>query len=842
MANCIPKEATTEGSQGTEITDPGYWMLGFDISPDVSLNGVGINTAKEEAVRIGLFSRFRLPSSVMARHQVTANVARASYEARKTYLLRIGPEMMDTFAASMKRYGITEANFDRVALATGEIKRTAKEGIVGAYEFAGEHASVLAPKEKQFVEATRIQLDRLWRIVRGYDAKVVPILDELGLKNDPATMKVLQALQEGVQPDNPLPVEYYLAAERTQGLINIKPDHDLSGELDPNKWFGLMPIDQERTALLSEIKDLQDQVSLDPHQPDVEARQVDLMWKLQRLSDLETQIQKKSQRTVLGQVLPGRQHYAPLTLAKDPDAAPFLFETNPKNIMRRAVWGALTKRYFDELLHNAKIAKPLIKDVDLENYMVDWINIQRGVTGYHADAWIRQVATQMSQKFGKGVVTEDMVRNAVSDMMKFQVLTKLFMGMRFPVVNSLQSVMTVYPLVGAKTYAKAIMRAFTKEGWLEAKAYGVLGEAGERFMLESAALSPDRWIDRIINKWPLTKLAERTEQWNRVAAFHAGKIDFEVTGRVHPALRTVNQSVHDLSPKAAARAVGKGMVDTTQFILSKENRPLAFSGSSARRLFFQFRTFGVAYSTLAADLWRYDKPAFARMAGALGFIGGLPAFPMFDFVRHQILKNTGFALPENNGFSTLAHAITYGFLPTDLVVPEIPFDVTSTIEPFNLPRSLQGRDLISSALGPTFGPFVNFVGDLSNTGLSPEAGKAAVRMLSPTAVNIGESIVEDMRGGVHTPAGQLMVERTAPQRWAHMAGLFPSAKSDYYGIRQKLVDAIQSGNMDTVDAIRQEAESRGVIVNDKMLRGIRSQIKGAETKTRWKDILDMFAR
>lgn len=836
MANCIPKEATTEGPQGTEITDPGYWMLGFDVSPDVSLNGVGINTAKEEAVRIGLFSRFRLPSAVMSRLQETANLMRAAFESRRTYLLRIGPEMMDTFAKSMKRYGITEANFDRVALATGEIKRVAKEGVVGAYEFTGKHASILAPDEKKFVEATRISLDRLWRIVRGYDTKVVPILEELGLKNDPATMKVLQSLQEGLQPDSPLPVEYYLAAERTQGLINIKPDHDLSGELDPNKWFGLMPIDQERTALLSEIKDLQDQVSLDPHQPDIEARQVDLMWKLQRLSDLETQIEKKSQRTILGQVLPGKQHYAPLTLAKDPDAAAFLFESNPKNIMRRAVWGALTKRYFDELLHNAKIAKPRIGDVDLENYMVDWINIQRGVTGYHADAWIRQVATQMSEKLGKGAVTEDMVRNAVSDMMKFQVMTKLFMGMRFPVVNSLQSVMTVYPLVGAKTYAKAVMRAFTKEAWIDAKAYGILGEAGERFMLESAALSPDRWIDNLMNKWPLTKLAERTEQWNRVVANEAGKIDYEVTGRVHPALRTVNQSVRNLTPKAAARAVGKGMVDSTQFILSKENRPLAFSGSSARRLFFQFRTFGVAYSTLAVDLWKHDKVGFARMAGALGFIGGLPAFPMFDFVRHQILKNTGFALPENNGFSLLGNAITFGFLP------QVPFDVTSTIEPFNLPRSLQGRDLISSALGPTFGPFVNFVGDLSNTGLSPEAGKAAVRMLSPTAVNIGESIVEDMRGGTHTPAGELMVERTAPQRYMHMAGLFPSAKSDYYGIRQKLVDAIQSGNMDTVAAIRQESEARGVRVTDKMLRGIRAQIKGAETKTRWKDILDMFAR
>jgi len=422
-------------------------------------------------------------------------------------------------------------------------------------------------------------------------------------------------------------------------------------------------------------------------------------------------------------------------------------------------------------------------------------------------------------------------------------------------VNFTQSGLTVYPLVGGKIYGRAfatavadyIAMASGKVGikqagtsgvgnaWMRARAAGALGEAGERFLMEAESLGATK-TDALLKHWPIARLAEWTEAFNRVVAYEAGRIKAYQPGfNPQQAQKIVKTFLitDGMSKKLMADRYARAVVDATQFILTKEGKPLAFAGGALRRVWGQFQSYRVGYGTLLFSLAKHDPAGFARAMGALVAVAGPMGLPFFEAVNHTFLKNGLPPLPDVNGAA-------WALRTAGLDMP--PIDVTAGVEPFNMPRSFGATDVMSMVLGPTFGGALGVVDAASKEGwTSPRAIRAGIRAAVPEVGNIAETAKAYSQGGLVTlPGGEPIMKLNNQQMLARILGLRPALKADYYRTRDQLKSAIEGQNWSAVKAIMDRERQRGVLMTRRNMSGIIGQIKAERTKTAIGSVGDIY--
>jgi len=846
MAKCVSVVETKDGE--TEVRDPRLIVVGADVSP-AAIDGEGTRAFADE-MRKGLspIKSFVPPYVTMGSEESTKGFYAYMNRIRRTLHMQM-PARLDRrynklvekhFGAAHKWSTEPHGDGEQFVLMHDVLERPVKNGAVGGYELNMsklDKGFKVDPKIEAFAKEYKERVtEDLYKITSGKTAKAWFILKSLGIEDNPRNLKKIMDLQgriakQGIIPSGVDP-QLLRAAQLTEGMFDIRVAQDTSIPFD-NGHFLMMPIPRERAVLLEEIKQKEKQLAggiMDPGLAKVYQATIDK--NLARLQALEAAIQARESR-LPGQTILPRRYFSQMFLAKDPAGVPFRFETDIDTLHKRLVHGAMGKRWFDVMLDQGREAISQTQNKDLQKFTVDWINAMRGVKGFQQDAWIRATASRFS-KYG---VSEDMIRKDISELMKFQAVTKLFVSPRFALVNSMQSIMTLLPLVGPKIFFRAVARAYQVggEAWQRAGRAGLLDESGVRFLRESESYGGATKLDWFIKNWPIARVATLTESINRVTSYEAGRmLDEAGQARLKPILRTLFTK-EEMSAARLRHEYGLSMVDATQFILAKEGRPLAFVGGAAQQLVGQFRTFGIAYTTLLHDMWKHDKRSFARAMASLWFVGGLPAFPFYDFVRNRFLKHAGIDLPEWNGFSGALSLLGAGaWIPHTI-------DVTTSVEPFNLPRSFSARDLASTALGPTFGPMVGLGEDVSQYGPgSPQAIKTGMRMVSPEIVAAGEAGTEWWRGGVSSPAGMPIAKQTGPQLLARGLGIRGPIKGTYIQARRDLSAALERGDWKLVDSLKAKYRAEGLIIPKQMISRLKGEIKANKTKSQLDEMGDIF--
>lgn len=830
----------------------------------------------------GFAKSLRVPSSVFARAKQTAEMFVRALDTKGTLLSKLPQRYGQRAQGIWNRYNIVEADKPAFFKALSGIRLRAD----GSYE------QTLTGVDKRIgkaaLEYRRRIYDPVQGTARGYDPKVAPILDLHGLVDDGKTLRLLRGVQDGTivgSPLKPIPTNVQAAADATQGMLKWGPTHDLDS-IGPyvNGFYHHLGLTQAKADLAAELADLTNQ-SQQPFLSSAQQTmlQTDINRRAQILKRVEEELVRVAHKGTpnLGKI-PQRHAMGPLEFAREvdmPEAGLTLAD-----IHERVVHKPLTKRYYDSVLHDARATYDSLSDPDMKAYLTSWVNGIRGVKATAEDAWIRSAAKKWA-KFG---VTEDWLREEVSNIQKVQVLTKLMLSPRFALfVNPTQTFQTLWPIVGTKVYTKALLRATrdlpeflamkagalntdtakaaaqaSRNIWVQAKVNGILGEGSEKFMREAQSLTTmrhSRVIDKVVSKFPTTRAAAMTEAFNRVVSYEAGRIAAAEKGFQPSKLLRTYTHTPGRGLLQQQHAYGRAMVDATQFIMEQENRPTAFVGGAHRRLAGQFRTFGVAYSTLfkdavmaaksaglkgiAADIraGNGDSLVAARMASALMFMGGLGTFPLYEGLRSWSMRHAGWDMPDRGLVGWGWHALR----THNSGIPNINMDITSSVEPFNLPRDLSIKSIGEYAMGPTFGSAADYVDTAWKEGsmVSPEAVKMAIRgMFGPGITSLGEVAVERSRGGVRTDSGRVIANRSWTEQLPRALNMAPSVRAQFYNYRKDIKDAMMGGRQDVVNEIIREAKRNGLYLTGSDLSSIRGEVKRTAKRQGWRSAGDLFSR
>lgn len=891
MADC-PLGSTKDTEHGTEVRSAKLVTAGADITPD-AIDSALARAMVAEAETIGLPPGvgFWPVHEVMAYDPLARQLHADVVSSRNTHINRV-PSRMDTKLRYGKKKILGNPDYkfsqdvgeevDQIQIAVNALKKTSKEGKVGDWVLDPNELEPAIPISDKIVEFTKWYKDnvtaKVYEIRTGKHQNVDPILMEYKINiNDPkayraalnevwkyhqlikedltkrglwqtkphARRKLFQEVRDGkydlwknLQNDLPSSSRMQAVIQKTFGYIDRRVGSDFYVPFNDGA-FGFLPVANEKANILHDLREIKTQIEsglMDKRKGDL--YQKILVERLNRVNELELSTQNQAARQLPGQKILPRRHWTTSFLYKNPEGASYRFDTDFDLMHRRFVWSNMGARHLNEIYDRARMVLPQIKNQALNHYIMNWIDGIRGVKGYQEDAWIRWLA----KKLTPWKVTETQIREWVTNIMKFQAITKLFLGPAYSLINGSQTVLTTMGLAGPEVVGRALARTLRtgNQAWREAKALGLLGEVGESILRESEAIGYSgvgRFMDRFMKKYPFAITARFSEDFNRVLAFNVGKLLSEADRtRLKPILKTLNLRGVKPGSKAEARAWGKAFMEATQFILSKEDRPTAFVGGAGRRLLGQFRSFGANYISLYANAWKHDKMSAFKMTAGLWFLAGLPGFPLYETMRNQIIKTTGHdLLPEWNGLSGIMERVGWGaWVPHSI-------DLTTRIEPFNLPRSLAARDLASTAFGPTLGPLFGLAEDITAEGASsPQAIKTMLRMVSPYLVSAGEAYSEYKRGGVFTPAGTLIGKQNLPQLIFRGIGMRPPMKQAYFQTRNKLKVALLSGNMDLVRQIAKDSRANGVIVTSKMVKRLQGEIKADKRKKAIDELEDIF--
>ncbi len=726
---------------------------------------------------------------------------------------------------------------------------------------------------KAALELRKRYYDVVWKDVTGTDPQLYAVFKREGMDATAKNLREVRRLMRGGTPEKwTSPVHYAIASEaKERNLVDLHPSYDVT----PNYvdgYFTLIPIHNEHAVLEHEIASITAQIDsgMMTSEKGLQLHTL-LQQKKLRLDQLTKETEERMGRDYPKMESLTKRHFSEYynefkKKVKDdlhdeaPVAAPFDIVTDLDEIFERHLSNSYNKRFFDKALFEVRgVTTPLgpgtpalIKDPDVRNYFVTWLNAMRGVRGFQEDKYIVDLVNSARRRFGKPEnFTQGNLRNIVSETMKLQAIFKLFINPRFSVVNSLQTLMTVYPLVGAKAYGRAlaetlspvmdVMRngdfgmydlahALYKEpdaiygflakkssAWRRAKAAGILDEA-DRFMIEGEVQNV-RGVENILKAFP-----SFTEMVNRVVAYNAG-VNHIIDGNAAiPILKTLYVPAGNKSLRRLAHAHGDAMVKATQFMFGTEGRSLGFVGGSARRLTTQFKSFSIAYGTLMKDTLRLGRKTgewgpFMRMAGTLWLAGGVPAIagPMvfYDDVRKWMVRNTGFELPNTSGVTSILERVGLGFMS--------PVDITGSIEPYSLPR--KPSEILPFMAGPTFGGMLKIGEKASEYGpFSKETAETAIGSISPLFAGIGRTARTQSEGGVYSRSGELVAEPSGSFQLAEAMGLRPPTKVTRGDVLKDMEEALVGGHMDLFDRFKERGEDMGLVFGPKTMAALKGRV------------------
>jgi hypothetical protein len=731
--------------------------------------------------------------------------------------------------------------------------------------------------------------DELFEMLSGYNRVVPGVLKLFGIDStEGGVVRRMQELQDLKRMKMPYPKNAsqmdILASEATNGLIHT----DIFMGHDPTAKFidGYMtkqPLVQERTKILQLLDDFNDMTDIEKaSHPEVAETMQILEARLKKIDALEV---SQAQRAYPLKDQIGKKQFSAVWNIPREEGRNVVhpeeeigYGVDAAKATQYYLRQVFFKRYMDYVrAHTRPLQKVLIEEgkklaedpttrmhgqslIDLSDLLTQWVNIQRGAVGFGYDRGILKLANGMRGMFGKLPIDMKQLHDGVTGLMALQAYSKLFLfPVRFPLINLPQTMLTLLPVVKPKNYFRAV--GYTLSNW--EKAYKEAVESGafnpdvSQYFTEvyGPGVSPASRLTSILNYLPA-----KSEQFNRVIAYHGGRLAaMEKDFVPHKVVKLFRADVDAPGRDAIARAqeYGNAVVDATQFNYSSLNRPPIFGGGAMGKLTGQFKTYMISYSTLLKDLAKHDRAGFAYALSALWLVGGAGvmggAVPFYSMVRNMLLQS-GIRIPERPGFMwALDKTGLFNSPFMQNVIPYLPqgIDLTQAMDPFNLPKIMQGttpQDLIASTastmMGPTFSSLAEMI-----VGPMVEAAKGTpykgfrhvLRGVSPFVLSAFEATAEALQGRFTTLGGEPISDRGLNAIIPRGLNLSPSIwflRSQY---ASDIQNALKGGQVDLANALLAEAREDGIVFGKRSLSAIKGRVK-TENKTEKLSVMEQLLR
>ncbi len=378
------------------------------------------------------------------------------------------------------------------------------------------------------------------------------------------------------------------------------------------------------------------------------------------------------------------------------------------------VWQAQTTQFqrWKHLTQMNKEVEPLIEKVRAQG-LTNWANFLEDTKDF---VWGRKrtVASKaLDQYLERLPVVGDYVKpfaleRWANNIKAFQYWTKLQTG-RFYVLNSLQPLQTLWPVVGTKGTFRGYQLYYSKEGQELLKRHKVFGVAGK---LHETVAARGRKFERFLP-------AGASEIRNQGVAF-LSLYDF------------ARKRLQYSDASAAHYGQMRGQL-FTQFAYTAADVPKAFRGPVGGTI-FQFKRFQIKNLELFSRLIREGNyGGAARWVTALGMIGGAKALTFGltiaggGYLTFKIYK----AIKEEYG-EDVANTIAFG-LPALIGI-----DMSGSVEPFDVPYGRTVPEKIgNTVLGPTGQQILKLVTNIASDDVAKDVGVArraldTIAQTSPT--------------------------------------------------------------------------------------------------------------
>lgn len=719
-------------------------------------------------------------------------------------------------------------------------------------------------------------LDPLWTLNTGIDTRAPAIMDDLGLEQTVANWQLIKKVQLKAFDEPRLrgvDAKHQAAALAMQGMINTKPWQwkNLNTPYAKAKYI-IRPIEQEMAELKKLINHFKEMYGDNPP-PDVAKRVMPLAQRLKYL-------QEKEKRPLANLPTMDRindYRFQPFDGTRGPDIPMEVREKDPNKLLARHIDGALSKMFFDEqntyartLVDYFQTTGPdglQIESAQLGDYIKEFMNTLNGVKAMKGDTRIASTINSIiSPMTDKRISVRD-VRKYANGILEFTYLSKLGVGLRWPLVNITQPLQTTSMITGLGPLARAYGKVINDMSvWDEARAAGVLKAGTSRAMSEIESLGPRGQIGKMLDYIP-----NKAENLNRVVTYQAGK-DWALgqlaktgTVKVPHFVRTFNRQVLSTGdPDKIAREVGAALVRTTQFMFGVEGRPVALSGGAARRVITQFKSFTAAYTDLMVGAFEHGKrtgdwaPAM-RGVTALVLFGGVTAVPGFGLaygaVRRELIKRGYSNVPDEDesglGYLISTSAAAFGTPDTADQVKEamqmLQLTGSFSMLDIGLGRGDVSKGLLGFLAGPTVGPLVQGVGgnaiDYARGEMTADkafrgalgavsqgpVGAAGLEALQMAGYDVMNSVAPALhyRGGIYSDTGKLLARQQSTLGvLARALNLQPSLRSQRYKYLRDIGLAYEGGQTALAQRLTREAQRLGFIIDKEAI----AQAKGTATR------------
>jgi hypothetical protein len=605
---------------------------------------------------------------------------------------------------------------------------------------------------------------------------------------------------------------------------------------DPNVpyesgYFSHFPVENEKAKLAGRIAEFEARKALGFTDAAEEAVLNQSMKEAQsRIGLIErAEAERMSRDFPLRGVIPGRARSSVFNIARNPHAAPFEFSTEVPDVLHRYFNLLYSKGLKDYIYARTRSTLGEVQDPYMRQRMKDFVDLQRGTEALHNNAWMEKTRLSLENVLGVKLnrLTSD---RAVADLLKAQVVLKLFVSPRFYYLNLFESLTNVQPVVGWKPFMRALVdtisfgkTARSKLAWTDAAMHGDIFEEAAGFLhgeREGAIMSKASWLarqQRIVQKM----IAYRSFVYAAQEPGFLKKAQYMLPSYyVDP--KITKPSVSEI------RKIARSGVRETTYDYSKMSAPRVIGGHKLGAVAFQFQQYGVRYAAQLANMIKYAKatgdarPIGSVVAGWL-MMGGLPAVTgatagvvSWPFVQKQILKRTGWNPPDVSPVQGGLQALGFGF--------RNPIDMNEQMNPMSM--LLTELKYQGNVLGPTFGMIPQLIKELGQDGvLTPQGVHDIVRAVSPEIAAFGESVTEAARGGIFTEKGEPLAKREPSEIVARALNLQRNTRTAMKRAYGVIRAAYEGGDAKTIKNAIADARAAGFVVSHKRLLAIKNSVR-----------------
>lgn len=700
----------------------------------------------------------------------------------------------------------------------------------------------------RYAWSVRNLLDRAYRMVSGVHSRAAVIMHDVGLKtDDPQAWRRSVQTVEGLLKKlrggediilDKISVEHKLAAykifeaEGKSGRVYINTTMKDSTVPYESGYFSHFPIENERAKLMGHVAEFETRKALgfvDPLSNEEAALKQNMEAAQKRLGLIDrAEAERASRDFPLRGVIPGRSRSTVFNIARNPDAAPFEFSTEIPDVLGRYFNLLYSKSLKDFIYARTRSMIDEVKDPYMRQRIKDFVDLQRGSEAMHNNAWMEKTRLSLQDTFGIKLnrLTSD---RAVADLLKAQVVLKLFVSPRFYYLNLFESITNVQPVVGWKPFMRATVDALSfgktarsKLAWTDAAIHGDIFEEAAGFLHgghEGPIMSKASWVarqQRIVQKM----IAYRSFVYaSQEPGFLKRAQHMLPSYYVDPKVTKISIS--------EVRKIARAGVRETTYDYSKMSAPRIVSGSKLGAVTFQFQQYGVRYAAQIANMIKYAKatgdvkPIGSAVAGWV-MMGGLPAvsgatagIASWPFIQKQILKRTGWKPPDVSPIQGGLQALGFGF--------RNPIDMNEQMNPMSM--LLTELKYKGNILGPTFGMIPQLIQELGQDGVfTPGGVHDMVRAVSPEVAAFGESVTEAARGGIFTEKGKRLARREPSEIVARALNLQRNTRSSMKRAYGVIRAAYESRDPEAIRNAIADARAAGFMITSERLRAMKNAV------------------